>query len=317
MVLSRNEVKRLGIDPLTGTELIMTTATSTARGSRKAPATAGNIKAALKAGEKPAVATKTTAKKDENTVYVTALREAFGWHKNALHVEMAVNLVFFANQEKVDKKVRAALRPIYERAGYDCKTPAGEDYKTVQRRTDVAARLFEWLGGHESIHDWIEDAKPAEAIKLVTARLEKQRFDSIQSIRRAVDKERYEKEVKAVAERKAQAAAQPAQAAPVQAAQAAAPAQAEAPAAGNQPSADEAVMLNEAAATSDAREAAGVPAASAKQDRRAVDKLPQERVFRTEHMVVAIPLEATQAEVMEMASNLMMFARNMQPVTAH
>lgn len=54
--------------------------------------------------------------------------------------------------------------------------------------------------------------------------------------------------------------------------------------------------------------------------RRSVDKLPDERILRTEHIVCAIPMDATQDEVKALALKLLEFATTAlaapQPATA-
>jgi hypothetical protein len=300
----------------------MTTAAQTsARSARRAPA---NVEAAMKAGEK---APTPRVRKNEGTqVYVKALQGAEAFHRKAFFVEMAVNLVFFSQAGEADKKTRATVRPIYEKAGYDCRTGKGEDYKTVQRRTDVAAKLFTWLGGQETIESWTEAAKPAEAIPLVAARLEKDKLDSIQAIRAKVDAERVQKERERQAALRVQAAAQATQAAPAPAL-VSAPAQAQAPASPapqEPPKTDvlpqtdmEKQMMADAAQASDQREASGSPAPVAPVGRRLLDRLPSERVIRTAHIVVGIPDDATQEEVMEVAGKLLSFAQHMLTTPVH
>ncbi len=203
-----------------------------------------------------------------------SLKAAAGFHKSSFHVEVAVCLAFYAEQESADMKVKKLLRPLYERAGYDCKSPKGEDYKTIQRRISVAGDLFTYLGGVETVTDWAEGETGAKMIEALVVKLEARKFDSISAIKAAAGKpmvRQYKKK-----------------AAPVEA----------------QPTAEELALSNQVAAVGEARRTTQGVA----QHRRVVDLLPPERVIRTEHITCAIPLDATQAEVKSLALSLLEFA---------
>lgn len=130
-----------------------------------------------------AVNTRPAKKPSVSNVYVAALKEAGGFHKSSFHIELAVCLAFYCEQEKADLKAKAALRPIYEKAGYDCKTPAGEDYKTIQRRISTAADFFTHLGGHETVFDWMDRTTGAKGIAILVAELTKRKLDNISVVK--------------------------------------------------------------------------------------------------------------------------------------
>lgn len=132
-------------------------------------------------GEEPL---KTWAKPTEAQL-VHALQDAGGFHRDALYLELAVGLALFATRtdgNKVDLQAKKALRAIYEQAGYACKTPVGEDYKTVSRRIGVSADLFAHLGGTETIHDWVGDTPAKQHVNVIMSHLREYPFDSINGV---------------------------------------------------------------------------------------------------------------------------------------
>lgn len=119
------------------------------------------------------------------SVWVTALSGAEGFHRDALQLELAVGLSVFsvkADAAKVGLDAKKALREIYAKAGYACATPLGEDYKTVLRRINVAADLYVHIGGRETIVDWIGDAAPREQVKTIMEHVKAYGFSGINSV---------------------------------------------------------------------------------------------------------------------------------------
>ena len=118
-------------------------------------------------------------------VWVDALLSAGSFHRDALQLELAVGLSLFAAKvegSKVSLDDKRALRKIYEQAGYACSTPSSEDYKTVARRVGVAADLYTFMGGRETIQDWIEDAAPKKQVNKIMDRLKAYNFSGINSV---------------------------------------------------------------------------------------------------------------------------------------
>lgn len=119
------------------------------------------------------------------SVWITALTGAEGFHRDALGIELAVGLSVFsvkADQAKVGLDAKKALREIYMKAGYACATPQGEDYKTVLRRISVTADLYQHIGGRETIVDWIGDASPRDQVKTIMEHVKGYKFDSINDV---------------------------------------------------------------------------------------------------------------------------------------
>lgn len=162
-------------------------ATSTIRAPRKTltlPKTAANTRAALKAGEKE-VPRHDAPKPPSNSMWVHALQDAGGFHRDALQLELAVGLSLFASKADAAKatlEAKKALREVYAEAGYACATPQGADYKTVMRRINVSADLYQYLGGRETVTDWVEDAQPRVQIARIVEKLKEFNFDGINSV---------------------------------------------------------------------------------------------------------------------------------------
>lgn len=246
------------------------------------PKSAANVRAALKAGTATSVRPPRTRSKPVENIWVTALVNAEGFHRDALQLELAVGLSLFADKADADKATLAskkALREVYASAGYACSSPTGEDYKTVVRRVNVAADLYVHLGGRETINDWIADVAPKEQVSTVMEHVKALKFDSIYSVLAYVGK-------------------------PVVVKRPRAP---KAPAAPSMSEADKRVAAagDAAIAIRRAEEAAGA--------RRAEDKLPPGRIFASGAVTVAIPFEASFDDVVAIANKLMDFAMTQMP----
>lgn len=224
-------------------------------------------------GAAPTVKRRGRAAADKEAVYVKALTEAEAFHKRSFFIEMAVCLAFYTEREGTDKDAKKALRPIYERAGYDCKNPAGEDYKTVQRRISVAADLYNFLG--QDLHTWYEGKTGTDRIHAIAEQLEEQELDSISAVQTAAGKPTGKRKYT-----KRTPQAQPPVAPPPVT------------------ELDKEVAALVAAGMQTVVPEAGQP-------------LPSDRLLKTEHMVVAIPFEATKEEVMKLAMDLLNFAQSM------
>lgn len=164
------------------------TTQTTTRKTLSLPKTAANTRAALKQGLK--TKPQDTPRHDEppranEQVWVNALAGAEGFHRDALQLELAVGLSVFsvkADAAKVPLDAKKALKDIYAKAGYACATPQGEDYKTVNRRINVAADLYQHIGGRETIVDWVGDASPRDQVKTIMEHVKNYKFDSINSV---------------------------------------------------------------------------------------------------------------------------------------
>ena len=84
----------------------------------------------------------------------------FSSRRGALQMELAVGLVLFA-QETTNPTGKAALKSVYHAAGYECMAKVDRDYKTVNRRLNTMAKLFDILG-LDKINGWLRDKDSIE-----------------------------------------------------------------------------------------------------------------------------------------------------------
>ncbi len=86
-------------------------------------------------------------------VCVKALNAAALNRKQAFQVEMAVGLAIFHINKGTTKDARAMLTQAYSAAGYQCVKVADIDYKTINRRVNTSADLYNTLKG-EKVARW-------------------------------------------------------------------------------------------------------------------------------------------------------------------
>ncbi len=77
---------------------------------------------------------------------VAAINRAAINRKSAFQIELAVGLAVYLNSGGTDKLAKAMLCNVYASAGYKCMSVNDMDYKTVNRRVNVSADLFNTLG---------------------------------------------------------------------------------------------------------------------------------------------------------------------------
>lgn len=226
-----------------------------------------------------------TRRVDPSAFYIKALKDAGGFHRQSFFIEMAVCLAFYAENDSAALPARKALRPIYEKAGYDCKDHKGEDYKTVARRIGAASELFIHLGGKETLTDWVEGHTGSKGIELLVKELEKRKLDSIDAVKKAVGKP-------------ATRAYKPRQQAPATQGAPQAQLSAEGASRGLPGDATDQAIAALVGSNIDMQRAV----------RMAATPVPPERVLKTEHLVCTIPFEATQEEVKSLALMLLEFS---------
>lgn len=79
--------------------------------------------------------------------YVDVIRNAMLHRRAAISIELAVGLCIahdFRDSDGSDARVQ--LVNVYSTCGYDCTTPGGADYKTINRRVNAAMRLYDHIG---------------------------------------------------------------------------------------------------------------------------------------------------------------------------
>lgn len=206
------------------------------------------------------------------SMWVGALADAGGFHRDALNIELAVGLSLFATKadpSKVGLDTKKILKDVYAKAGYACATPQGEDYKTVNRRINVTADLYQHLGGRETIVDWIGDATPKQQVAMIAEHIKGYGFSGISAVMAHMGK--------AAAVKRPRNAPVPQQEGPQQ-------------------------------QTPEQRMVEKLTQAREGQRTRAEDQLPPGRMFSHGPVNIAVPLSATYEDVMAIVADLTLFA---------
>jgi hypothetical protein len=95
---------------------------------------------------------------------VREMEKALGFGKQALHLEIAIALATFAQSEAGPSlEAKRAVMSVYADAGFDVN-PNGDDYKTVNRRINAAAALFNHMG-MEAVTEAMSGKKDEKAIE--------------------------------------------------------------------------------------------------------------------------------------------------------
>lgn len=109
-----------------------------------------------------------------------ALNHAAMNRRAAIQLELAVGLAVFQYQGSSSKDARAMLNDAYAAAGYRCVHISEMDYKTVNRRINATAALFEKL----PVAKWVGRHSDADAIKSICDGLEPYELFTIADVMR-------------------------------------------------------------------------------------------------------------------------------------
>lgn len=147
----------------------------------------GTIEGAMK--EEPKATT--PAKIDEHAAeklssvstatFISAITNATMSYKYALQLELATGLVLFAEAGEANRDSKRALQQVYISAGYDCADQYKQDYKTIRRRIDASATLFDWME-IDTILKLIDNRAEMNAIMAVVQHLEQYNLKGINSV---------------------------------------------------------------------------------------------------------------------------------------
>jgi hypothetical protein len=117
-------------------------------------------------------------------VFVAAISNAALSRRAALQIELAVGLIHFTQENGgTDTAGKANLKAVYHAAGYDCMAKADRDYKTVNRRLNMTAKLFDKFGS-SLVNGWVEKcAGDTEAlIAYVVTELQSYAFHTLDDV---------------------------------------------------------------------------------------------------------------------------------------
>ncbi len=101
--------------------------------------------------------------------------------RGLLNLELSVGLAVFLDAGIANRGSKNMLSEIYQKAGYDCGSSTGKDYKTVNRRIQTSAGLFGKLG-LEVINHWASDHKESALLKGFAHELAGMNFNSLDDV---------------------------------------------------------------------------------------------------------------------------------------
>lgn len=119
---------------------------------------------------------------------VRALEKAVGFGRSALYLEVSVSLAIFASSSTgADRATKRVVMDIYSQAGFDV-SHTGPHYKTVNRRINASAALFDKLGA-KAVSIAMRGMREGKAIESLSSYLgETYKFDSINAVLEFVGK---------------------------------------------------------------------------------------------------------------------------------
>lgn len=101
--------------------------------------------------------------------------------RKALAAEMAVGVAIFATSGNAGLEARRIFADLYEQADSDANEFTGQSYRTVRRRVDAAASLYERLG-QVKVDDLVGERRNAQAIGTIQEHIESLSLYSINAV---------------------------------------------------------------------------------------------------------------------------------------
>jgi hypothetical protein len=238
--------------------------------------------------------------------FVQAINTANMSYKFAFYMEMAVCLAMFAEAGDTSKDAKKSLYEVYARAGYDCKDITSSEYKTVNRRINAGAALFDWLG-KDKVNSWLAGTAEMTSLNAIVKQLEFHNLRGINSVLAltgkpvALPRDKAKIDASRLAEASTQVSNAPAPAAP------------------QEPSgAAKAVAEGVGVAIEQSRQERAV---GGQEKHRRVEDKEGVLVFSSEHVKVSVSPNATRQELINLATELLQFAATLDVVeenaTAH
>lgn len=109
-----------------------------------------------------------------------ALTHAAMNRKAAIQIELAVGLAVFQMHKSTSKDARAMLVDAYAAAGYRCVHISEMDYKTVNRRINATAALYEKI----PVAKWVGKLNDSDALKAICEGLAPYELYTVQDVLR-------------------------------------------------------------------------------------------------------------------------------------
>lgn len=114
---------------------------------------------------------------------VTALNGAALSRKAAFQIELAVGLAVFLVEGDANKNAKSQLCEAYAAAGYQCLTTDDVDYKTVNRRINVTADLFNVVTVR-TVKKWVGKSNENEMLDAIVKGLQPYELQNVSDVQR-------------------------------------------------------------------------------------------------------------------------------------
>jgi hypothetical protein len=112
---------------------------------------------------------------------VKAISQSMVAGRKALRTELAVCLAIFAAKGDTSKEAKEIVTKVYSQAGYEVADSNSRHYKTVNRRVNASASLFEKVGVG-AIAKWVDGTEEQKMIEAIVKGLDEYKFDSMDDV---------------------------------------------------------------------------------------------------------------------------------------
>lgn len=129
------------------------------------------------------------------TYCVDAMRGSMALRGQALQIELAVSLIVYHTCGSSDIAAKKVLRAVYAASGIDCVKPDSVSYRTIARRMDRSAGLFDKIKPN-TLTKWLKGKADTQAIDAVVAGLKPLKLNSMDDVLTYTTGKKREKESK-------------------------------------------------------------------------------------------------------------------------
>lgn len=126
---------------------------------------------------------------------VAAMRGSMALRGQALQIELAVSLVVYHTCGSSDLAAKKVLRAVYAASGIDCIKQDSASYRTIARRIDRSAGLYDKVK-HSTIAKWLNGKDDTQTIDAVVAGLKPLNLNSMDDVLTYTTGKKREKEAK-------------------------------------------------------------------------------------------------------------------------
>ena len=126
---------------------------------------------------------------------VDAMRCSLALRGQALQIELAVSLIVYHACGASDIAAKKVMRSIYAAGGIDCLTHDTPSYRTISRRMDRSAGLYDKVK-HTTIAKWVKGKEGEQIVDAVVNGIEPLHLMSMDDVLTYTTGKKREKEIK-------------------------------------------------------------------------------------------------------------------------